>query len=156
MVGTMEIDQVYVMFPTRLECVRVLEEIRWAGRPSCPYCRSSNCTSAPKERRHHCNNCNTTFSVTVGTILQRTKVDLQKWFFAIGWTLRGGNGRSIRGLAKELEVNRNTAWYMVQRIKAAPSRERALLKEILDRMTERDGFETESVDRGARLGREGR
>jgi transposase-like protein len=31
-----------------------------------------------KQQRYHCNNCNTSYSVTVGTIFHDTKLDLQK------------------------------------------------------------------------------
>jgi transposase-like protein len=88
----------------------------------------------PKERRHRCNNCNTAFSVTVGTIFHRTHLPLRKWFTAISLILDAREPISARCLAKRLGVNKNTAWRLDMRIRVAmlePS-QRDLLLEIAD------------------------
>lgn len=117
--GTMNIIKIYKTFPTQESCLEYLEQVRWKGQPTCPYCKSTNSTSAPKEQRHHCNNCNTSFSVTVGTIFHKTHLDFQKWFLAISLILNAKKGISARQLARDLEVNKNTAWYMAMRIRRA-------------------------------------
>src|SRR4051812_45850915 len=76
------IKSVYTHFKTKHACMAHLELVLWNDIPVCPYCRSERCSSIAMEKRYHCNNCNTTFSVTVGTIFHKTKMDLQKWFFA--------------------------------------------------------------------------
>jgi len=60
--------------------------------------KSANQTPMPKEkkRRYHCNNCNTSFSVTVGTIFHRTHLPIQKWFLAIAIILNAKKGLSAR------------------------------------------------------------
>ena len=70
----MNIIQVYKKYPKQEDCIRHLESIRWKGKPTCPYCKSKNCTPMPKEHRYHCNSCNTSYSVTVGTIFHKTKI----------------------------------------------------------------------------------
>ena len=122
----------YKKYPTPKDCLKQLEKLRWSDLPRCPYCVSDNCTELPKESRHHCNNCNTTFSVTVGTIFHHTRVDLQKWFMAIMLVFRSKQGISIRQLAEELGVNKNTAWHMKQRISNAGSADSRLMKRILE------------------------
>ena len=109
-----------------------LEAVRWNGDPKCPYCQSLNVTPAPKELRHHCNNCNTSFSVTVQTIFHNTKLDLQRWFLAIALILNAKKGLSARQLARDLEVNKNTAWYMAMRIRKAMEDNGELLKGIVE------------------------
>lgn len=64
----MNIIQVYKQFPTQQDCIKHLEKIRWNNIPVYPYCNSKNQSPLPKEQRYHCNNCKTTFSVTVHTI----------------------------------------------------------------------------------------
>ncbi len=96
------------------------------------YCSSGNSTSLPKESRHHCNNCNTTFSVTVGTIFHHTRVDLQKWFMAILLLLELKKGLTVRQLAEGLNVNKNTAWLMRTRIGNARRSDLWLLRRILE------------------------
>ncbi len=83
----MEIDQIYQKFPTDHECILYLEEVRWKGKPICPYCGSIRSTSIHKEWRYHCNKCHTSFSVTTGTVFHRTHLPLQKWFLAISLLL---------------------------------------------------------------------
>ncbi|MBU0516385.1 MAG: IS1595 family transposase [Proteobacteria bacterium] len=88
----------------------------------------------PKERRHHCNNCNTSFSVTVGTIFHRTRLDLQKWFLAVALVLNAKKGISARQLARDLDVNKDTAWSMAMRIRNAmvERNDRKLLEGVVE------------------------
>jgi transposase-like protein len=115
----MNIIQIYKKFPTENDCIAHLEQVRWSGKPACPYCKSTNATPRPKEQRHHCNNCNTTFSVTVGTIFHHTHLDLQKWFLAISLILNAKKGISSRQLARDIEVTKDTAWSMQMRVRDA-------------------------------------
>ena len=86
----------------------------------------------PKELRHHCNNCNTSFSVTVQTVFHKTQLDLQKWFLAISIILNAKKGISSRQLARDLGVNKDTAWYMQMRIRKAMTQGSELLKGIIE------------------------
>lgn len=115
----MNIISIYKQFPTQEDCIAHLEQVRWRGTPTCPYCNSTHATPIPKEHRYHCNNCNTTFSVTVNTIFHHTHLPLQKWFLAISLVLNTKNNIASRQLARDLEVNKNTAWYLARRIRRA-------------------------------------
>ena len=115
----MNIVQVYEQFPTESDCIAYLERIRWKGTPLCPYCDSDKTTPVPAEERHHCNNCNTSFSVTVGTIFHHTHLPLQKWFLAVSLTLNAKKGVATRQLARDIDINKNTAWYLAMRIRRA-------------------------------------
>jgi transposase-like protein len=129
----MNIVSIYKQFPTQLDCIKHLEKVRWNNQPVCPYCNSKNQTPLPKEQRYHCNNCNTTFSVTVHTIFHKTKCDLQKWFLAISLTLNAKKGISARQLSRDIEVTKDTAWYMMMRIrKAFEDKEGELLEGIIE------------------------
>ena len=86
----------------------------------------------PAESRHHCNSCNTTFSVTVGTIFHHTHLDLQKWFLAISLVLNAKKGTSARQLARDIEVNKNTSWYMAMRIRNTMFEQPELMRGILE------------------------
>ena len=128
------IIEVYRKFPTQDDCLSYLEWVRWHSKPSCPYCGSFHNTPAQNKRRYHCNSCNTSFSVTVRTIFHKTKVDLQKWFLAISLILNAKKAISSRQIAKDIEVNRNTAWYMGIRIRRAmfESQSRNMLQGIVE------------------------
>jgi transposase-like protein len=118
-VGTMDITEIFELYPTQTDCIAHLEEVRWHGKPRCVYCHSTNVTPAPKEQRHHCNNCNTTFSVTVGTIFHHTHLPLQKWFLAVTLVLNAKKGLSSRQLSRDLKVNKDTAWRIGMQIRKA-------------------------------------
>ena len=128
----MNIIQVYKKYPTDNDCLKHLEMVRWKGTPKCPYCNSIKTTPVGKELRHHCNSCNTSFSVTVGTIFHNTKLDLQKWFLALSLVLNAKKGISSRQLARDLEVNKDTAWRMQMQIRAAMLQDPELLKGVVE------------------------
>ncbi len=108
-----------------------LEQIRWGGKPQCPYCGSTNSTPIKKECRHHCNSCFTSYSVTVGTLFHKTHIDLQKWYQAIQLVLTSSN-ISVRKLAQAIEVNKNTASYMLVRIRKAMAEEQDFLLTLVE------------------------
>lgn len=72
------------------------------------------------------------YSVTVRTIFHKTKVDLQKWFLAVSLVLNAKKGISARQLARDLEVNKNTAWFMLMRIRNAMREQGKLLEGIVE------------------------
>lgn len=127
----MNIVQVYRRFPTQESCIKHLEQARWGDEPMCPYCKSKNSTPMKKELRHHCNACNTTYSVTVGTIFHKTKIDIQRWFVAISLVLNAKKGISVRRLSGDIDVNKNTAWSMLMRIRHAMFEQGELLEGIV-------------------------
>lgn len=114
----MNILKIYETFPTKNDCLSYLEKIRWSDKPYCPYCKSTNSTPLPKENRHHCNNCNTSYKVTVGTIFHHTHLPLQKWFLAIT-IINAKKGISARQLARDLQINKDTAWRISMKIRDA-------------------------------------
>jgi transposase-like protein len=126
----MNIVQIYSRFPAEEDCICHIEKVRWHGKPICPYCGSDRISA--NEHRHHCNNCNTSFSVTVNTIFHHTHLPLQKWFLAISLVLNAKKGLSARQLARDLEVNKNTAWYMGMRIRNAMFEQGDLLRGVVE------------------------
>src|SRR5580704_6190278 len=130
----MNIVRIYELFPAESDCIAHLENVRWKGKPICPYCGSDRTSGAPEEQRHHCNNCKTSFSVTVGTIFHHTHLDLQKWFLAVSIVLNAKKGLSARQLARDLQVNKNTGWRMGMQIRKAmgEGEQRELLKGLVE------------------------
>lgn len=132
----MNIIEVYEKFPTEKDCINHLERVRWAGTPRCTYCGSPKVTHVPQEMRYHCNNCNTAFSVTVGTIFHHTHLPLQKWFLAISLVLNAKKGISARQLGRDLQVNKDTAWRMGMKVRQAMTQQHQ--RELLTGIVEMD------------------
>jgi transposase-like protein len=129
----METIKTHPLLSTHNDCIKYLESVRWQGLPICPYCKVRKSTSM-KDGRHHCNNCGTTFSVTVHTIFHDTRLPLQKWFVAIRLIINSGGDISSRKLARQLKVNRNTACRLIGRVYDAMSKtnERQMLLGIVE------------------------
>jgi transposase-like protein len=130
--------RVLASFPDEAACVAHLEELRWAGRPVCPYCRSSRSTPMPTELRHHCNACNTSYSVRVGTPFHRSRTDLPRWFLALGLVLRPGRTFTARQLGTELGVHRNTAWAMAGKIRRGAMQQGPFFRSIVEGVVTND------------------
>jgi transposase-like protein len=128
----MTISKIYKQFPTRLDCIKYLEKVRWNNEPICPYCNSINQTTLKKEHRYHCNNCKTTYSVTVGTIFHKTKIDLQKWFVAIYLILNTETRYSTRQLARDLGITKDSAWYLLRRLEIAFGNDKTFFEKIIE------------------------
>jgi transposase-like protein len=106
-------------FPDQCTCIGYLEELRWQGKPECPYCQSKHSTKRAKSQRHICNGCNRSYSVLVGTVFESTKLPLPQWFLAISLMLNAKKGLSALQLSRDLGVNRKTGWYLQMRIRQA-------------------------------------
>lgn len=128
----MNIIQIYERFPTENDCIAHIERVRWNGKPICPYCKSDRVSPMPREQRHHCNNCKTSFSVTVDTIFHHTHLPLQKWFLAISLILNAKKGISSRQLARDIQVTKDTAWSMQMRVRDAMIEQHQLMTGIVE------------------------
>jgi len=128
----LNIGKILERFPTQVDCIAYLEQVRWGSDPICPYCGSDN--TARNQHRHRCYDCRTSFSVTVGTIFHRTHLPLQKWFLAIMLMLNAKKGLSALQLSRDLDVNKNTAWRIAMRIRKAMTQaeQRSLLTGVVE------------------------
>jgi transposase-like protein len=112
------------------DCLALLEEIRWGGVPRCPYCESIKSRKLKNEQRYQCNECFTSYSVTVGTLFHKTHIDLEKWFLAIHIVLSSKKSISGRKLSQALKVNKNTGVHMIARIHKAMTEEQELIQKL--------------------------
>ncbi len=126
------IAEIYKRFPAKEDCIRYIEKIRWSNKPACPHCHSHRVSSMKKEFRYHCNSCNVSFSVTVKTMFHNTRIPLQKWFAAIDLFIQNEKILSSRKLAEVLDINKDTAWTMIGRIREAKSEYGYLFAKIVE------------------------
>jgi len=67
-------------------------------------------------RLYQCNRCHHQTSVVSGTIFEKTKLPLTKWFLAIHLITQSKTGLSALSLIRHLGVSYNTAWSMKQKV----------------------------------------
>ena len=68
---------------------------------------------------YQCNACREQFTVTVGTVFERSKVPLNKWLLATYLMSSSKMGYSAHQLHRTLGVTYKTAWFMCHRIREA-------------------------------------
>jgi transposase-like protein len=107
-------------FPTEIECIKFLSNIRWQDKPVCVHCGSSRkIYNVNGGRLYKCADCRKQFSVRIGTIFEDSALPLQKWFMAIYILMAHKKGISSIQLGKDIGVTQRTAWFMMHRIRFA-------------------------------------
>ncbi len=101
-----------------------LENIRWANGIYCPHCSSvaKHYELKGKSTRpglYKCKDCRKQFTVTVGTLFERSKIKLHKWLMATYLLCSSKKGISTHQLHRTLGVTYKTAWFMTHRIREA-------------------------------------
>lgn len=102
-----------------------LEAVRWPNGPVCPHCGSVDDQITKMEGKAHrpglysCKGCRQQFSVTVGTVYERSKIPLNKWLLATHLMAAGKKGTSAHQLHRMLGITYKTAWFMAHRIREA-------------------------------------
>ncbi len=99
-----------------------LEKTLWPDGPVCPKCGSINdayTTSRPGKYRCKAKECRADFTVTVGTVFERSKIPLHKWLLASFLLCSSKKGMSSHQLHRVLGVTYKTAWFMTHRIREA-------------------------------------
>jgi transposase-like protein len=108
------------------EARKHLEAQRWPNGPVCPHCGNvdqSKITSmqgkAHRPGLYNCNECREQFTVTVGSVFERSKIALNKWLLATFLLTSSKKGMSAHQLHRMLGVTYKTAWFMAHRIREA-------------------------------------
>jgi len=105
-------------YSTPAKCYAYLEKLRWGKIVKCPYCGSKNNKRLKSERfRHKCNNCKRSFSVTVDTIFEDTRLPMPKWFMIIGLMLNSKSGMSAKEIQRQIGLTYKTAYYSAMRVR---------------------------------------
>lgn len=114
------------IFQDETKAREALEAIRWPDGPICPHCGNSHEDKIGKidgksarPGLFWCHECKGQFTVTVGTVFERSKVPLTKWWMAAHMLNSGKNGTSAHEIHRTLGVTYKTAWFMMHRLREA-------------------------------------
>jgi transposase-like protein len=109
-------------FHNEAAAIARLEEIVWPDGPHCPRCGGFDRITDVKGGRmglRRCGPCKREFTVTVGTIFERSHVKLHIWFQAAHLMASSKKGISAHQLHRTLKVTYKTAWFMEHRLREA-------------------------------------
>jgi len=103
-----------------------LESVRWPTGPVCVHCGGTEQISrvAGEKQSHrpgllYGNDCKGQFTVTVGTVIERSKIPVTKWWLATHLLCASKKGISSHQIHRTLGVTYKTAWFMTHRIREA-------------------------------------
>lgn len=139
-----------------------MESIIWpSGNPICPHCNNKEGNyqhqgKSHREGMYSCKKCRKQFTVTVNTVMHRSKLPLTKWLLAFHLMCSSKKGISAHQLMRELDIKSyQTAWHLAHRIRAAM--EETPLVELLSGTVEVDetyvGGKPRDKQQGSKRGR---
>jgi transposase-like protein len=103
-----------------------LEAIVWPNGPSCPHCGNADAnkiakleTKSVRPGLYYCNECAKQFTATVGTVFERSKIPLTKWWLAMHLIGSSKKGMSSHQLHRMLGISYKSTWFMMHRIREA-------------------------------------
>src|SRR5438132_9195938 len=97
-----------------------MKSIRWPdGVVKCPRCGSVNVSFLSTRKIWKCKSKHEKqqFSVKVGTVLEDSPIDLDKWLCGFWLIANAKNGISSYELHRSIGVTQKTAWFMLHRIR---------------------------------------
>src|ERR1700741_3136508 len=102
-----------------------LETVLWPQGPVCPRCgvMGDRITKLQgKSTRpgvYKCKDCRKPFSVTVGTVMERSHIPLSKWVLAAHFMAASKKGMSAHQLHRMLDTSYEAAWFLFHRPRGA-------------------------------------
>src|SRR3712207_6719107 len=99
-----------------------LEARVWPEGPVCAHCGVVDQATLMKGKSHRpglyqCNACREPFTVTVGTLYERSKIPLHKWLAATHLLMASKKGMSALQISRMLDLPYKTAWFLMHRIR---------------------------------------
>jgi len=103
-----------------------LEKRLWPKGVVCPHCGTIDNATALKGEAHRtgtyqCNEseCREQFTVTVGTVFERSKIPLSKWLMVVFLMSASKKGMSAHQIHRMIDVSYKSTWFMCHRIREA-------------------------------------
>ncbi|WP_372826850.1 IS1595 family transposase [Polaromonas sp.] len=101
-----------------------LEALRWSNGVVCPHCgviggHYELKGTSTRPGLYKCGACSDQFTVTVGTVFERSKIKLHIWLQAVHLMSASKKGVSAKQIERMLGVSYKTAWFMCHRIREA-------------------------------------
>ncbi|HBK92602.1 MAG TPA: IS1595 family transposase [Parvularcula sp.] len=109
------------IFKDEIKAREHLEALRWPDGAYCPRCGQTETVKklggkAADLGQYNCRDCRKKFTVTVGTVFERSHIPLTTWLLAFHLMTASKKGMSAHQLHRMLGVTYKTAWFMAHRI----------------------------------------
>jgi transposase-like protein len=106
----------------------LLEAVRWPNGAVCPHCGNTEAyklTAKADSKRavrngvYKCKACRKQFTVTVGTVMERSRIKIADWLMGFYLMCSSKKGISAHQLHRTLGLSYEAAWFMAHRIRFA-------------------------------------
>jgi transposase-like protein len=99
-----------------------LEARIWKDGRVCPHCGVVEQSTLMQGKSHRpglyqCNACREPFTVTVGTLYERSHVPLHKWLAATQLLMSSKKGMSALQIGRMLGISPKSSWFLMHRIR---------------------------------------
>ncbi len=103
-----------------------LEALYWPNGSVCRHCGNVDSTrittltgKSTRAGVRWCNECNAPFTVTVGTVMEDSKIPLNKWVLAFHLMSSSKKGMSAHQMHRMLGITYKSGWFLCHRIREA-------------------------------------
>lgn len=101
-----------------------LESLLWPDGPICPHCGLIGCSNQLHGKAHRagvykCKGCEKQYTVTVGTVFERSHIPLNKWMLMLHLMVCSKKGISAHQIHRMLGLTYKTAWFACHRLREA-------------------------------------
>src|ERR1700730_4552625 len=114
------------IFTDETEARKWLEAQIWPSGPVCQHCGNADQAritvmhgKAHRAGLYQCNECREQFTVTIGTVFERSKIPLTKWLAALFLLSSSKKGMSTHQIHRMLGVSYKSTWFMTHRLREA-------------------------------------
>ena len=116
--------ELFQIFPDDATAEKWFEEVRWPDGIHCPHCGNTSIqtTATHASQSYRCRKsklggCGKRFSVKTGTVMQESKLGLQKWAVATYLLTTNLTSVSSMKLHRDLKITQKTAWSLAHKIR---------------------------------------
>lgn len=112
----MSLPEFLNLYGTEEQCFDSLFAWRWPDGFICPKCNHNKCCRLSTRNLFQCNRCHHQNSIKAGTIFEKTRLPLTKWFLGIYFITQDKKGISTLELKRTLGISYPAAWRMKQKL----------------------------------------
>ena len=101
-----------------------LEALHWPNGPMCPRCGTLGRSTLLQGKStrpgvYKCKDCRKPFSVTVGTLMERSHIKINVWLAAMHLMTSSKKGMSAHQMSRMLGLSYESAWFLCHRLREA-------------------------------------